>query len=743
MGFTYPTLVQAKAIPLALGGRDVLVRAATGSGKTAAYGLVALQKVLQAKAAGGARAGKGGSRAGGVRAVVLVPTRELVEQTASVLSSLGHYCSDVISVLGLDSGSVSEQAGRLAMEPDVVVATPARAAAHVKAGSLSLDSCGFLVLDEADLVLSYGHGEDVRLLTSALPRGCQGMLLSATLSNNLAELKRLVLHSPAILKLEDAPGTGPGGSSSGMSQLYVRMPRADKFLLLYALLRLKLITGKTLIFVDDVNAGYKLKMVLDRFGIRSAVLNAELPANSRASTVAGFNKGLFDLLIATDAGLEQHAEAEGGQGEGHEAEDAGHAGGEREEGGEQPPPPTLAGGGKKRKRGDKAPAAPDANKPGKKKVKASSDAEYGVSRGLDFAGVSTVLNFDFPHSATSYVHRVGRTARGGASGVALSFLAPEGVDAKADEVLVELQANQPRDASTGAPVPSALPFDVREVEPFRYRIEDQARAVTDKAIKAARLEELRREVLASAALRGHFEDNPRDLAVLQHSAPTGRAARSHLKHIPEYLLPPSLRAALEAAGSSVETVLSGGKRKKKKAKSHRERQREASQAAMSAASAAQVTASLIDSAPAPIPDMDVEGGGGGGAQGTLLDVAAADVYSRHGGMGRSGGGKSDPLRTFTYQAHKSAALGIHLPGSSAGPGAGGDRSGSGRLAAPTGGASASAAASSKAAAAVLYAAAAPRTERVTVPAAAAAASPVPLDGTGSTAKLGKKAGTRK
>ena len=96
LGFAFPTLVQAKALPLGLSGRDLLVRARTGSGKTAAYGLVALQKIVAAKASANVRA-----RGGGVRALVLVPTRELVDQTAAALAELAFYCADLVSVFAL------------------------------------------------------------------------------------------------------------------------------------------------------------------------------------------------------------------------------------------------------------------------------------------------------------------------------------------------------------------------------------------------------------------------------------------------------------------------------------------------------------------------------------------------------------------------------------------------------------------------------------------------------------------
>lgn len=135
LGFVYPTLVQARAIPLGLAGRDLLVRARTGSGKTAAYGLVLLQKLLEARSA---TAGVAAS-APYVFSLVLVPTRELVEQTATALTELAHYASDVVRVVGLGGGSLAEQAASLGRGADVVVGTPAKVLAHLAAGSLDAE----------------------------------------------------------------------------------------------------------------------------------------------------------------------------------------------------------------------------------------------------------------------------------------------------------------------------------------------------------------------------------------------------------------------------------------------------------------------------------------------------------------------------------------------------------------------------------------------------------------------------
>ena len=116
----------------------------------------------------------------------------------------------------------------------------------------------------------------------------------------------------------------------------------------------------------------------------------------------------------------------------------------------------------------------------------ASDADYGVARGVDFRGVNTVVNFDCPPDATTYTHRVGRTARGGASGVALTFVAPEGTVPAQDAVLAALLVAGGEGGSL-----APLPFDPREVEGFRYRVDDVIRSVNPAAVRAARLAEVR------------------------------------------------------------------------------------------------------------------------------------------------------------------------------------------------------------------------------------------------------------
>lgn len=158
-----------------------------------------------------------------------------------------------------------------------MIATPSRALALLRAKTLSLDSLDTLVIDEADLILSYGHDADIRTLLSGghLPRVFQSLLMSATMTEDVEALKGLALRSPVILKLEEDE------EEHTLTQFSVRCSEVDKFLLTYVVLKLRLVKGKCLIFVNDVERCYRVKLFLEQFGIKSCVLNSELPLNSR------------------------------------------------------------------------------------------------------------------------------------------------------------------------------------------------------------------------------------------------------------------------------------------------------------------------------------------------------------------------------------------------------------------------------------------------------------------------------
>lgn len=460
----------------------------------------------------------------------MVPTRELAEQVSTHLLSLLVYCETYIRVSNASAGTSVQEIRELVDKPDIVVATPARVLTLLQSKTLSLSSLVCLVIDEADLILSYGYDQDVRQILSGsfLPKIHQSFLMSATMTEDIELLQGMTLHNPAVLILEDET------EAANLSQFAVRCSEVDKFLLTYVILKLKLVRGKCIFFVNNVERSYRLKLFLEQFSINSCVLNSELPLNSRYHTVQQFNKGVYDYIIATD---ESGAIESVSKSEKDDAED--FAPTQRE---------TLQGiqdtSRQKRKRGHSPKPAVSISH--KKKHKKNRDKEYGVTRGVDFIDVSCVVNFDLPTTSQSYTHRIGRTARAGRTGMSLSFVVPRnqwGTDkvlgclpsAKTDEVVFSVIEKEQKEKGSKI---KEYNFNMKQVEAFRYRMEDALRSVTRIAIKEARIKELKSEILNSDRLKAHFEDHPLDLEYLRHDKPLHPTRiQPHMKHVPKYLLP--------------------------------------------------------------------------------------------------------------------------------------------------------------------------------------------------------------
>ncbi|XP_037091513.1 probable ATP-dependent RNA helicase DDX56 [Pollicipes pollicipes] len=497
-----PTLIQEKTIPLALEGKDILARARTGSGKSGAFAIPVIQTILQNKKACSHQA---------VQALVLAPTRELCQQLCSHFESLTSCCSREVRCVNVGTqADLSAQRSMLMYKPDIVVGTPSRVLAHIQAGNLDVSrDLKLLVVDEADLMLTFGHNGDLMEMARHLPPICQVLLMSATLSDEVKELRQLLLHNPVILKLEEPQL--PAGNQ--LSQYHLKVEENDKFVLIYTLFKLKLVRGKTIIFVGSVDRCYKLKLYFEQFGIPACALSSELPANSRSHILSQFNDGAYDIIIASDERFLDEPEPSSSAAAKPEADETGN---------------------KKKKKG-KAPTEPEADEPNKKKRK--QDKESGVARGIDFQFVSNVINFDFPLDVDSYIHRVGRTARGNSKGSALSFVSIKDQPVL-DEVTSKLSAMFPNESHLFKP----YLFKMEEIEGFRYRAQDAMRAVTKRSIREARLKEIKQEMLNSRRLQSYFEENPRDLQVLRHDKALHTVkVQRHMKHVPEYIVPKSLR----------------------------------------------------------------------------------------------------------------------------------------------------------------------------------------------------------
>ncbi|XP_060825613.1 probable ATP-dependent RNA helicase DDX56 [Bombus pascuorum] len=472
LGWVEPTLIQEKAIPLMMEGKDILIRARTGSGKTAAFTIPLIQKILWNKRM---------QKKQEIKGLIVAPSKELCKQIHDVIICLTAKCSREVKAIDVSPQlDLSAQKPLLAEKPDIVIGTPSRLLQHLKANNMKLNqSLETLIIDEADLVFSFGYEDEIKSLLNYLPMVYQAALASATLSEDVVTLKKLVLRNPAILKLEEPP-------LAPLSQLLhysLAAEEDDKAAILYALLKLHLIRGKTIIFVNIVDRCYKLKLFLEQFGIPTCVLNSELPAVSRCRAVTQFNSGTYDIIIASDEkSLEE---------------------------------PHII----KVKRGRR-----------------KKDKESGVARGIDFQFVSNVINFDFPQDVNSYIHRAGRTARGKNQGTALSFVSIR------ERPLLEQVESELKHCYNRDTLFKTYQFKLEEVEGFRYRARDAWKAVTRIAVREARLKEIKQEVLNCQKLKSYFEDNPKDLQSLrQDKALHTVKLQSHLKDVPEYIVPPTLK----------------------------------------------------------------------------------------------------------------------------------------------------------------------------------------------------------
>jgi ATP-dependent RNA helicase DDX56/DBP9 len=275
-----------------------------------------------------------------------------------------------------------------------------------------------------------------------------------------------------------------------------------------AVLKYDLIQKKAIIFVNSIDKGFRLKLFLEQFGIKSAVLNGELPQNSRLHILQQFNVGLFEHLIATDDGKSLQPVSKGGD--------------------------------------DSKDTEAEPGEAKKKSKKAIGDAEFGVVRGIDFKNVRTVINYDMPETVAGYIHRIGRTGRAGNAGISISLVPPE-EEGLLKLIKAELSGDDEEQQNSKAHIVPFPLLSAAAVESLRYRAEDMMRGVTKIAVREARAKELRIEILNSERLKAHFEDNPIELELLKHDKVLSKIApAAHLKTVPEYLRDPTTEAASRA-----------------------------------------------------------------------------------------------------------------------------------------------------------------------------------------------------
>ena len=329
-GYTTPTSIQERAIPVVLDRRDLIACAQTGTGKTAAFLLPVLHHLA------------GGSRSRRPRALVVTPTRELGAQIGEMAGRYGQHLRLRSAVIYGGVG-MEPQKRRLAAGIDLLIATPGRLLDHLGRKQANLVAVEMVVLDEADRMLDMGFLPDVRRILQHLPSARQNLFFSATMPKEIEALIRQSSNAPVLVEVSRR-----ATPVSAVRQVVHPVAMARKRDLLKVLLQ-RTDVGQTLVFTRTKARANQLVRRLENSGRRIAAIHGDKSQNARNRALAGFRRGDLDTLIATD----------------------------------------IAG------------------------------------RGLDVDGISHVVNFDLPHVPEDYVHRIGRTARAGRQGDAISLAAPE------------------------------------------------------------------------------------------------------------------------------------------------------------------------------------------------------------------------------------------------------------------------------------------------------------------------------
>ena len=335
-GYTSMTPIQAKAIPIVLAGRDVMGAAQTGTGKTAAFTLPLLQKMLRHENASTSPARHP------VRALVLAPTRELADQVAASVKTYARY-TNLRSTVVFGGIDMKPQTAELKRGVEVLIATPGRLLDHIEAKNCVLNQVEYVVLDEADRMLDIGFLPDLQRILSYLPKQRQTLLFSATFSPEIKRLANSYLQDPVPVEV-----ARPNATASTVEQHFYGVAADDKRAAVRQILRDRHLS-QAIVFVNSKLGCARLARALERDGLRTNALHGDKSQDERLKALDAFKKGEVDVLVATDV----------------------------------------------------------------------------AARGLDIADLPAVFNFDVPFNAEDYVHRIGRTGRAGASGLAVTLVARE------------------------------------------------------------------------------------------------------------------------------------------------------------------------------------------------------------------------------------------------------------------------------------------------------------------------------
>ncbi|KAJ7293597.1 DEAD-domain-containing protein [Mycena rebaudengoi] len=288
LGFHKPTPIQAATIPVALLGKDVVGGAVTGSGKTAAFIIPMLERLLYREK---------GNKSAATRCLVLVPTRELAVQCFEVGCKLATH-SDIRFCLIVGGLSVKSQEVALRSRPDVVIATPGRLIDHIhNSPSFTLDTLDILVLDEADRMLSDGFADELAEIVKSCPTSRQTMLFSATMTDSVDELVKMSLNKPVRLFVDPKRST-----ARGLIQEFVRVRAGkedERSALLVALCKRTFKTN-VIIFLRSKKLAHQMRIVFSLLGMKCDELHGDLSQEQRLAALQHFRDGTVDYLMATD-----------------------------------------------------------------------------------------------------------------------------------------------------------------------------------------------------------------------------------------------------------------------------------------------------------------------------------------------------------------------------------------------------------------------------------------------------------
>ncbi|KAF9481157.1 DEAD-domain-containing protein [Pholiota conissans] len=288
LGFVKPTPIQAATIPVALLGKDVVGNAVTGSGKTAAFMIPMLERLLYREK---------GKRSAATRCVVLVPTRELGVQCYEVGVKLATH-TDIQLALLVGGLSLKSQEATLRTRPDIVIATPGRLIDHIRnSPSFNLDAVDVLVLDEADRMLSDGFADELAEIIRSTPTSRQTMLFSATMTDSVDELVKMSLNKPVRLFVDPKKTT-----ARGLIQEFVRVKAGkenERSALLAALCK-RTFKTKVIVFLRSKKLAHQMRIVFGLLGMKCEELHGDLTQEQRLNALHTFREGKVDYLMATD-----------------------------------------------------------------------------------------------------------------------------------------------------------------------------------------------------------------------------------------------------------------------------------------------------------------------------------------------------------------------------------------------------------------------------------------------------------